>query len=574
MLPLATAAQMRELDRRAVEEYKVPSLELMENAARAVADAVWELLHPEEDGFGPIGHGQSVVIVANKKGAPPPTSEEQARMDELRAIVESKNDDPTPRVAIFCGPGNNGGDGVAAARLLMEKGGCYVRAFFVGDRAKMTPDERAMEDKLNAAGGCLEEFSVDMTSRETLEATMTFEQQKLLMWISTCDAMVDALFGIGLTRPVEGVFRTAVLQMHSRLNCPVVSCDIPSGVNADTGEVLGEAVRAKVTVTFTRGKPGLYSGPGAERAGEVRIVDIGIPYDLEYQMFRELPRLEVMHQPDSQLPLRPRNAHKGDFGKIFILAGSVGYTGAPVLAARAALRTGAGLVYLGVPREIYPIVAVKCDEAMPFPLPEDYSAILEKARGCDMALIGPGLGRSPKAEHLVRSLLADLDIPVVLDADGINALAGHIDVLDKRSALTVLTPHEGEFSKLTGCALPIRDRLSTARDFAREHGCVLVLKGQGTVTAAPDGSAWINAAGNPGMAKGGSGDVLAGMIAALLGQKHLRQERDNTAELVTTAVCFHGLTGDLCARKFGEYAMLPSDLIEALPEVLKEWTEE
>ena len=574
MLPLATAAQMRELDRRAVEEYKVPSLELMENAARAVADAVWELLHPEEDGFGPIGHGQSVVIVANKKGAPPPTSEEQARMDELRAIVESKNDDPTPRVAIFCGPGNNGGDGVAAARLLMEKGGCYVRAFFVGDRAKMTPDERAMEDKLNAAGGCLEEFSVDMTSRETLEATMTFEQQKLLMWISTCDAMVDALFGIGLTRPVEGVFRTAVLQMHSRLNCPVVSCDIPSGVNADTGEVLGEAVRAKVTVTFTRGKPGLYSGPGAERAGEVRIVDIGIPYDLEYQMFRELPRLEVMHQPDSQLPLRPRNAHKGDFGKIFILAGSVGYTGAPVLAARAALRTGAGLVYLGVPREIYPIVAVKCDEAMPFPLPEDYSAILEKARGCDMALIGPGLGRSPKAEHLVRSLLADLDIPVVLDADGINALAGHIDVLDKRSALTVLTPHEGEFSKLTGCALPIRDRLSTARDFAREHGCVLVLKGQGTVTAAPDGSAWINAAGNPGMAKGGSGDVLAGMIAALLGQKHLRQERGNTAELVTAAVCFHGLTGDLCARKFGEYAMLPSDLIEALPEVLKEWTEE
>ena len=574
MLPLATAAQMRELDRRAIEEWGVSSLDLMENAAWAVADAVWELLHPEEDGFSPIGHGQSVVIVANKKGAPPPTSEEQAQMDELRAIVESKNDDPTPRVAVFCGPGNNGGDGVAAARLLMEKGGCYVRAFFVGDRAKMTPDEKAMEDKLNAAGGCLEEFSVDMTSRETLEATMTFEQQKLLMWISTCDVMVDALFGIGLTRPVEGVFRTAVLQMQSRLGCPVVSCDVPSGVNADTGEVLGEAVRAKVTITFTRGKPGLYSGPGAERAGEVRIVDIGIPYDLKYQMFRELPRLEVLRQLDSQLPLRPRNAHKGDFGKIFILAGSVGYTGAPVLAARAALRTGAGLVYLGVPREIYPIVAVKCDEAMPFPLPEDYSAILEKARGCDMALIGPGLGRSPKAEHLVRSLLADLDIPVVLDADGINALAGHIDVLDKRSALTVLTPHEGEFSRLTGCALPIRDRLTAARDFARDHGCVLVLKGHGTVTAAPDGSAWINAAGNPGMAKGGSGDVLAGMIAALLGQKHLRQERDNTAELVTAAVCFHGLTGDLCARKFGEYAMLPSDLIEALPEVLKEWTEE
>ena len=574
MLPLATAAQMKELDRRAIEERGVSSLDLMENAAHAVTQAVWALLNPPKDEFGPIGHGQSVVIFTSKKDAPPPTGEEQARMDELRAIVESKNDDPTPRVAVFCGPGNNGGDGVAAARLLMGMGNCQVRAFFVGDRAKMTPDERAMEDRLLAAGGCLEDFSVDMTDRSTLEATMTFQQQKLLMWISTCDVMVDALFGVGLTRPVEGVFRTAVLQMQSRMRCPVVSCDLPSGVNADTGEILGEAVQAKVTVTFTRGKPGLYSGPGASRAGEVRIVDIGIPCELEHQMFRALPRLEVVRQPDSQLPLRPRSAHKGDFGKIFILAGSEGYTGAPVLAARAALRTGAGLVYLGVPRNIYPIVAVKCDEAMPFPLPENYSSILEKARSCDVALIGPGLGRAPETEELVRSLLADLSIPVVLDADGINALAGHIDVLDRRRAPTVLTPHEGEFARLTGSALPIRDRLSAARTFAQDHGCILVLKGQGTITAAPDGSAWINASGNPGMAKGGSGDVLAGMTAALLGQKPLRQERDNTPELAAAAVCFHGLAGDLCARKFGEYAMLPSDLIEALPEILREWTEE
>ena len=573
MLPLATAARMKELDRRAIQERGVSSLDLMENAAQAVAQAVWELLQPEEDGFNPIGHGFSTVMVMRRRDAPPPTGEEEQQVTEIREIIESKNTDPTPRIAVFCGPGNNGGDGVAAARLLMGMGNCQVRAFFVGDRAKMTPDEKAMEDKLIAAGGCLEDFSVDMTDRSTLEATMTYEQQKLLTWLSTCDVMVDALFGVGLTRPVAGVFRTAVLQMQSRMRCPVVACDIPSGVNADTGEILGEAVQAKVTVTFTRGKPGLYSGPGAERAGEVRIVDIGIPWELEHQMFRALPRLEVMHQPDSQLPLRPRNAHKGDFGKLFILAGSEGYTGAPVLAARAALRTGAGLVHLGVPRDIYPIVAVKCDEAMPFPLPENYPAILEKARRCDVAVIGPGLGRSSRAEELVLSLLADLDIPVVLDADGINALAGHIDVLDRRSAPTVLTPHEGEFSRLTGCALPVKDRLSAARDFSRDHGCVLVLKGQGTVTAAPDGSACINATGNPGMAKGGSGDVLAGMIAALLGQKHLRQTEDNTPELAAAAVCFHGLAGDLCARKFGEYAMLPSDLIAALPEILRKWTE-
>ncbi|MEY8403676.1 NAD(P)H-hydrate dehydratase [Oscillospiraceae bacterium 44-34] len=575
MFQLATAAQMKELDRRAIEERGIPSLELMENAARAVAGTVWELLYPAEEGFSPVLSSVSSMIVMRKKDDPPPTDEEQRQAEELREIIERKNTDPTPRVAVFCGPGNNGGDGVACARLLMEKGGCHVRAFFVGDRAQMTPDETAMEDKLTAAGGRLEDFTIDLTDRETAEATMDYEQQKILTWLSTCDVMVDALFGIGLTRPVEGVFRTAVTQMQSRVNCPVVACDVPSGVNADTGEVLGEAVQAKVTVTFTRPKPGLYSGPGAGRAGEVRIVDIGIPHDLEYQMFRALPRLEVMHQPDSQLPLRPRNAHKGDFGKIFILAGSEGYTGAPVLAARAALRIGAGLVYLGVPRDIYPIVAVKCDEAMPFPLPEDYSAILERASSCDAALIGPGLGRSPEAEQLVLSLLADLEIPAVLDADGINALAEHIDVLDRRTAPTVLTPHEGEFSRLTGCALPIRDRLSAARNFAGDHGCILVLKGHGTVTAAPDGSACINATGNPGMAKGGSGDVLAGMIAGLLGQKHLRREsRDNTPELVQAAVCLHGLTGDQCAKKFGEYAMLPTDLIETLPEILRRWTEE
>ena len=570
MLPLATAAQMKELDRRAIEERGVSSLTLMENAAQAVADAAWELLFPEGE-YRPKS-GSSSLIVFHKDGLPP-TPEEQRHLEEAREIVESQYTDPFPRAAVFCGPGNNGGDGIAAARLLLERGGCRVRAFFVGDRSRMTPDERAMEEKLLAAGGVLEDFAVDMTSRETLEATLTEEGQKAVLWLSTCACMVDALFGIGLSRPVEGAFLTAVRLMNGK-NCPVVSCDIPSGVHADTGEILGEAVRAAVTVTFTRGKPGLYTGEGSGRTGEARIVDIGIPYDLEHEMFRELPRLEVMPQPDARLPLRPRAAHKGDFGKIFILAGSEGYTGAPVLAARAALRTGAGLVYLGVPRDIYPIVAVKCDEAMPVPLPEDCAAVLDRARGCDAALIGPGLGRSPEAEGLVLSLLAGLECPVVLDADGINALCGHIDILDKRSAPTVLTPHEGEFARLTGAALPIRNRLDAARDFARAHRCVLVLKGRGTVTAAPGGSVCLNASGNPGMAKGGSGDVLAGMTAALLGQKHLRGEgRMGPAELAALAVCLHGLAGDRCARRMGEYAMLPGDLIEALPQVLGEWAE-
>ena len=271
-----------------------------------------------------------------------------------------------------------------------------------------------------------------------------------------------------------------------------------------------------------------------------------------------------------RLPRRPRQAHKGDFGRLLILAGSEGYTGAPVLAARAALRTGAGLVFLGVPRDIYPIVAVKCDEAMPFPLPEDHRAILDRAIGCDAVLIGPGLGRRPETEQLVLELLGELNVPVVLDADGINALAGHIDVLDGRGAPTVLTPHEGEFARLTGCALPIGDRLSAARDFAAAHRCTVVLKGHGTVTAAPDGRVWVNSTGGPGMAKGGSGDVLAGMTAALWGQRLLRRGEDDLPRLAAAAVYYHGLAGDLCAGRFGEYAMLPGDMIEALSEVLKE----
>ena len=274
---------------------------------------------------------------------------------------------------------------------------------------------------------------------------------------------------------------------------------------------------------------------------------------------------------DFRLPYRDRSAHKGQFGKVFILAGSQGYTGAPVFAANAAVRTGAGLVFLGVPADIYPIAAVKCDEAMPFPLPKNYDMILKKAQSCDVALIGPGLGVSKDVGTLVRWLLHDLSIPVVLDADGINALSGHINILDDRSAPTILTPHEGEFHRLTNCPLPVPNRLRAACSFAQEHHCVLVLKGQGTITAAPDGTYFENTTGNPGMAKGGSGDVLAGMIAALLGQKQL--SAFSPAFLTAAAVYFHGLSGDLCARQLGEYGMTPSDMLAAIPSVLKAHTQ-
>ena len=555
MRRLATMAQMKEMDRIAIQERGIPSLELMERAAQAVAKVAADLAGVGKTTGEKAGKVSGTgLIFASSSGTF--TKDEERELEELQNILESKQTASAPRVGVFCGPGNNGGDGVAAARILLEQG-CQVRAFLVGDRAKMTPDERAMEEKLVAAGGNLEPFDPS--------------HQPTMVWLSTCDCLVDALFGVGLKRPLEGDF-LAVVEWLNRQHAPVVACDIPSGLHGDTGAILGQAVRAAVTVTFSYPKPGLYLGEGRTRSGRVKVARIGIPHEVSEQVFAASGSpVGVMERGIYVLPARPRTAHKGDFGKLFLLCGSQGYTGAPVLAAQAAVRTGAGLVFLGVPPEIYPIVAVKCDEAMPFPLPDSYEEIIKKARSCDVALIGPGLGRKPETEQLVLRLLADLEIPVVLDADGINACAGHIDSLDKRSALTVLTPHDGEFQRLTGCELPIQDRLTAARNFARDHGCVLVLKGHATVTAAPDGTAWVNATGNPGMAKGGSGDVLAGMVASLLGQKHL--QTGYPAEWVARAVCYHGMAGDRCARELGEYAMTPSDLIEALPRLLREQEE-
>ena len=551
MFTLATSTQMKELDRVVIEEHGIPSLDLMEHAAAAVAEKAAELLNQDR----PLGHAASLLVM--KKDGQELTSAEQAEIDKMRDLVENQRD---TRVAVFCGPGNNGGDGVAAARLLMEMG-FSVRTFLIGDRTKMTPDCKAMEEKLLAAGGKLESYSIDdrMTN----------------VWLSTCEVMIDALFGVGLCREVQGDFRNAILRMNS-CRAKVVSCDIPSGVHADTGAILGEAVRAHTTVTFTCPKPGLYLDVGGPCAGEIVVADIGIPDELVFRMIERAPgRAEVIPPyAHLNLPRRNRTAHKGNFGKVLIVAGSVGYTGAPVFAANAAVRTGSGLVYLAVPADVYPIAAVKCDEAMPFPIPADYGALLQRAQSCDAVLIGPGLGRAPGTEELVRRLLSDLTVPVVLDADGINALEGHIDVLDRRTALTILTPHDGEFARVSGCTLPIRDRLTAARDFAKAHNCVLVLKGHNTVTAAPDGRCFVNTTGNPGMARGGSGDVLAGMILSLLGQKQLHHEKHDPyrAEMTAWAVFFHGQAGDRCAEELGEYGMTPTDMVRAIPHILKAHT--
>lgn len=273
----------------------------------------------------------------------------------------------------------------------------------------------------------------------------------------------------------------------------------------------------------------------------------------------------------ARLPARDAKGHKGSFGRVYVLGGCTGYTGAPVYAGEAAVRTGSGLVFMGVPREIYPVVAARCAAAMAQPLPDAYPALLERVRACDAALIGPGLGRAAETEETVLALLRDLPGPVVLDADGINAAAAHMDVLEGRrdqGRVTVLTPHEGEFARLGGGIAPGGDasawRERTAAAFARRYGCVLVLKGPGTVAAAPDGRTLVNTTGNCGMAKGGSGDMLAGMLLSLIGQGAA------PFDAAACAVWLHGRAGDLCARDLSQYAMTPPDMIERLPAVFKE----
>lgn len=525
MLSLATSAQMKEMDRIAIEERGIDSTVLMERAARALTDEVLALPIPRQKGSRAM---KSLIL---PQGAMVPSEE------ELRDCFAAQR----RSAVVFCGPGNNGGDGIAAARFLLEAG-WQVKCVLVGRREKMTADSLEMERRLIAAGGILEAFHPEN-------------------WFDYTgfDVAIDALFGVGLNSELRPAAAEAVrLMKRARW---IVSADVPSGIHADTGEVLGTAVKADVTVTFSLGKPGLFVGGGAVHSGKVVIADIGIPRDLlsnfDCQTFGMEPPV---------FPHRKRDAHKGNFGRLFILAGSREYTGAPVLCARAAVRAGAGLVTLAVPEEVWSVAAVKCDEAMVWPLPDDYDMILKKASSCDAAVIGPGLGQGERAEKLVLSLLRDLKCPVILDADGLNLVSKHIDVLDKREGLTVLTPHDGEFARLSGCELPITARLSAAHTFAVQHNCAVILKGYRTITAAWDRPCIVNTTGNPGMARGGSGDALAGILGALVCQF-------NRGNVLAEGVWLHGRAGDLAAKEKGEYGMTVTDLIEQIPYAIKEIVE-
>ena len=518
---LSTAAQMKEMDRRAIEERGIPSPVLMERAARHVAEEAVRFLERENRSCGRRPY----------------------------------------RAAVFCGPGNNGGDGAAAARFLAERG-LETRAFLVGSREKMTADTRLMEERLAQAGLALEDWQT--------------EEQK--DWCACADLILDALLGVGLRGEVRPGVKETILWLDS-LDKPVLAVDTASGIHSDTGEVMGAALHAAVTVTFTLPKFGHLEGQGGYYTGELKTADIGIPEDVVEQVLAEKDdegKAPVFEACDGAcagrlLPRRRPDGHKGTFGRVSITGGSIGLTGAPVLASRGAARCGSGLIFLGVPESIYPVTAASCLEVMPSPLSDQngrissraFFQILERLNSCDAGLIGPGLGRSQELSLLVCKLLEQTAVPLVLDADGLYAVKDRKELLRQRQEkglVTILTPHEGEFAYLGG-DLSLGRRRAALR-FAERYGCILALKGPATVTASPDGRAYINTTGNNGMAKGGSGDVLAGMVLSFLGQGM------EPVEAAALAVYLHGLAGDLCRDRLGEYGMLPGDLAEEIPAAI------
>ncbi len=454
------------------------------------------------------------------------------------------------RVVLLCGRGNNGGDGFVCARRLTERGAKCVVLLVQGE--PKTELARA------AFIGMPEEVECLCTEHQREEAEQA---------VSCADLILDCVFGFSFRGELDQE-ASAFIRLANRRDCFRLAADLPSGVECDTGRVSAGTFRADVTVTFTGKKPANCSYPAKEYCGQTVVRQVGVPPVLlegaETRFFEtdgELPRV-CLRRPDVQ-------SNKGDLGKLLLVCGSYGMAGACIMAAQAALRCGVGLLRIAADKRIYPILAQAVPEAVFTVLDwencrresdEKLCAALEGSTAC---LVGCGLGEL--ADVVCPTVFSHCTVPLVADADALNFAARHSGVLEETEAPLILTPHPGEMARLCGDSIPEiqADRLGAAKMKARETGGVVVLKGAATVTAAPDGRCAVNPTGNPGMAKGGSGDVLAGMIASLAAQGV------STFEAAAAGVYLHGLAGDLCAEKYGERAMLPTDLISALPEAFR-----
>jgi NAD(P)H-hydrate epimerase len=497
---------MQEIDRCAIDEFGISGIKLMENAGRCCVDEI--ISHYGNEG----------------------------------------------RAVIIAGKGNNGGDGYVIARLLSQRG-WNVKVCVMAERARISGDAALNLERVP------QEF-VHYCPHEGQLPALHMED------LFQADVIVDAMLGTGLRSDISGVYMEAI-ELINASGRPVVAVDIPSGIHGTTGRVLGDAVRASTTITFAFAKLGHVLYPGAEYTGRLIIADIGIPP----QLMESASGYDFLNDKTIRpmLQRRDRQAHKGHFGHCLIIAGSIGKTGAAALSANSAVRAGSGLVTLAVAESLHQILEIKTTEVMTVALPDSNSGYLtsnafqtieKQLVGKDAVALGPGLDRRPGTTSLVQNIVESVSLPLVIDADGLNALAEDITVLRrKKSDTVVLTPHPGEMARLLGTSIPDVEaiRISVAQEFARSFGIYLVLKGARTIIASPAGTAAINGSGNPGMATGGMGDVLTGIITSLLGQGY------SGWDACRLGVFIHGYAADLVAEEKGEIGISATDVQEMLP---------
>lgn len=515
---LLNKKEIRRMDQWAIEEYGIPGMVLMENAGSALAE-------------------EAAVMLREKQGQ---------------------------RIVVVTGGGNNGGDGFVAARHLHNMG-YGVRIFMLTPGEKLKGDARA---------------NWEIIAKMGIKTQLLSDERRLSVLkvvLLQADLLIDCLFGTGLEENIRGL-ALPLIQLINESKCPVLACDIPSGLCADKGLPLAAAVRAEATLTFGYGKIGLYL-PGAQGyTGRVKVADISLPKEME----ERLPlRRELLDADFCRRWLAPREkqSHKGNYGHLLLWAGSKDMPGAAMLAAAGALRMGVGLLSAALPPEARAAFSTRLPEAMLLDAPEPKAegggspaaAVEELIRFPASAyLIGPGLGRSPETGEMIRALLPKLPKGAVLDADALYALVGYEDLLPQARHKLVLTPHPGEMARLCGISIGElqKNRVEAAVEFAAKSKAVVVLKGAGTVIADPKGRIFLNSNGNPGMATGGSGDVLAGMIGALLAQGL------PASIAAACGVWLHGAAGDMAAAAKSRIALLPRDICEYLPMVQRNLNQE
>lgn len=510
-MKLLTAEQVREVDRCAIEDYGVPGVILMENAGRGAA-------HIVNDRYGGL-RPRSVLVVAGK--------------------------------------GNNGGDGYVMARHL-ENNGWKVETLVLAERSAISGDAKVNLDILESCSASIK------------YATNVGEIDEVLEHIAPPVLVIDAIFGNGLSAPVRGHYLHAIERLNA-LKVPKVAVDLPSGVDATSGEILGIAIEADCSISFAAAKLGQVNYPAQSCAGELFVVDIGMPKQLQETISEQYVLVDE-ERAFGLLPTRFDDAHKGSFGHSLIIAGSLGKSGAAQMCACACARSGSGLVTLAAPATCQPLVASAAAEIMTVALADQDGVLIDAAFDAlqplwedkQVVAIGPGLGQQPQVRQLVNEIVQHCPLPLVIDADGLNALQNKTHILSQRTHVsTVLTPHPGEMARLTGLSVEQiqNKRCEIAGKYAKQWQSVVVLKGARTVIAAPDGRVWINNSGNSGMASGGMGDVLTGVITGWLAQGL------NPFDAAVLGVFLHGMAADRCAEQQGSVGYLAGDLLQRLPAV-------